>query len=340
MSDLILRQPALPALLDARTLEYLEAARSDNTKKTYAAAWTDFETFCVNHRLEPLPAAVPTVAAYVIFLAEAQRVSTLRVKLAAISDRHRRAALPDPTLDGRVRDLMRGIRRKRGAPPEKKAPLTREKLFPIVEALDQGIAHGALSPLRGARNKALLVLAFAGGFRRSELVGLDVSDLEFTKTEMFVHLRRSKTDQEARGQKKRIPRLDVDAPHAAVCPVRLVRAWLRRAQIRKGPVFRAIDQYDHVRAGRLSDRALAEFIKQAVAMIGLDPAAYSGHSTRSGNITQGFLDGFAEWEVQALSGHRSRPILQGYNLNQEEAQARVVRGILGQGHRGDAAQNP
>ena len=324
---LSLYQPALPALLAERAVEYLAHAQAPNTKRTYASAWSDFTAFCDMHALAPLPASVPTLAAYLTFLARAQRISTLRVKLSAISAEHRHAGLPDPTLDGRIRELLRGIRRAHGAPSQQKTEITRAELFAILRALDEDIEQGKISPLRGARNKALLVLTFAGAFRRGEVAALELRDLEFTQTEMIVTLRRSKTDQEGRGLKKHIPRLDSED----VCPVRLVRAWLRLAQLKRGPLFRAIDQFDHVRKDALCDRAVNLFVKQAVTRIGLDPAAFGAHSLKAGITTQGFLDGFEEWEVQSVTGHKSRAVLQKYNRRQEQAQARVIRGVLKNG---------
>lgn len=322
-------QPPLPfgQALAERAVEYLQAEQSDNTLRVYASAWNDFTAFCTPHGLEPLPASPATVAAYLTYLAAGQRISTLRVKLAAISAQHRHFGHKDPAADPRVRALLRGIVRKRGMAPHRKTALTREPLFEIIAALDREIADGALSPLRGARNKALLVFTYAGMFRRGEVAALQIADLEFTSDEMIVMVRRSKTDQEGHGFKKHIPRLDDADAHAEICAVRLVRAWLRLAQLRKGPVFRSIDRYDHPRA-KMSDRAIANIVKQAVKLIGLDPEEFSAHSLRAGPVTQAFLEGLEEWEVQATSGHKSRVVLQDYNRGKAEAQTRVVRKIL------------
>lgn len=334
MMDLAPYQPPLPLSFEDRirdrALEYLDAAQAPDTKRRYASAWSDFLFFCESHRLQALPAGASTVGAYLTFLAPEQSVSTLRVKLSAIADQHRRVGYPNPTLDPRVRELLRGIRRKHGTPPQQKAAIARPELFAILQALDEDIAAGKISVLRGTRNKAMFVLTYAGAFRRGEVAALDIGHLKFTPTEMIVTVQRSKTDQEGQGFKKHIPRLDTGAQHAAICPVRLVRLWLRLAQIKDGPLFRAIDRYDHVRRGRMAARDLADFLKKAAERADLNPEEIGAHSLRSGPVTQGLEDGFAEWEMMAVTGQKSRTTLQRYNRKQASAQVRVVKGLFGQ----------
>jgi site-specific recombinase XerD len=126
------------------------------------------------------------------------------------------------------------------------------------------------------RDRALLLVGFAGAFRRSELVALDVADLEETETGLLVTIRRGKTDQEGTGRTIAIPRGDV------ACPVKALRAWLDAAAIEAGPIFRPIDKAGTVRASRLTCRSMANFVKAYAARAGFDAGTYSGHSLRSG----------------------------------------------------------
>jgi integrase len=136
--------------------------------------------------------------------------------------------------------------------------------------------------LHGARDRALLLVGWAGAFRRSALVSLDVADLLFTPAEgVAVTLRRDKTDQERRGRVLAIP----FGSSAEVCPVRSVRAWLDVAGVSEGPIFRAVDRHGRVGAARLSDRAVALVVQNVAAAIDLDAATFAGHSLRAGFAT-------------------------------------------------------
>lgn len=153
----------------------------------------------------------------------------------------------------------------------------------------------------GARDRALLLLGFAGGFRRSELVALDTADLEETGDGLRVRLRRSKTDPEAHGREVGIP----FGSHPGTCPVRAVRAWLSAIGAVTGPLFRPVDRHGAVGSGRLSDRGVARIVQRAARRAGLDPSRYAGHSLRAGLAIAAAHGGAPERAIMAQTGHRS-----------------------------------
>jgi integrase len=153
-----------------------------------------------------------------------------------------------------------------------------------------------------------LLLGFAGAFRRSEIVALDVGDLVVRREGLVVTLRRSKTDQEGQGVVKGIPR----GRHAPTCPVRAVGAWIAAAGLTEGPLFRPIDRHGTIRPQRLADFHVARLIKRLAVACGLDASQYSGHSLRAGLATAAAAVGVAERAIMRQTGHRSERMLRRY----------------------------
>ena len=267
--------------LDA-ALVYARAAVPPTTERVYRCQWRAFERYCAAAQVDALPSRPEVVAAYIASRAQAgASVATIEQALAAIAAAHLAARLDSPTSSAEVKLTRRGIRRTHGVAPTKKAPAT-------VAALERMIAATPGRNLRAVRDRALLLFGMAGGFRRSELVALDVADLEDDPQARGVHVRvrRGKTDQEGRGHTKAIPfgRGDLD-------PAGAVRAWLRAAGIADGAVFRSVDRYGNVRARRLTGHDVGRIVKEAAERAELDPRTYSGHSLRRGFVTQAALNG-------------------------------------------------
>jgi integrase len=149
------------------------------------------------------------------------------------------------------------------------------------------------------RDRAILLLGFAGAFRRSELVSLDLSDLQEHADGILVTLRRSKTDQAGEGDTKAIP----FGSDAETCPVRAVRAWITTAAITDGPLLRPVDRHGNVGASRLSGKAVALAVKRAADRAGLDPTSYAGHSLRAGFVTTAAANGATERAISRQTGH-------------------------------------
>jgi integrase len=175
----------------------------------------------------------------------------------------------------------------------------------------------------GIRDRALLLIGFAGAFRRSELTSLDVADLDFIGNGMTIRLRRSKTDQEGRGETVGIPW----GANRETCPVLALQAWLDTAAITTGPIFRPIDRHGNIRPQRLSDRAVALIVKRHAEAAGLDAAKYSGHSLRAGLATSAAMGGASERAIMRQTRHRSLPMVRRYiregDLFRENAAAQV-----------------
>lgn len=292
----------LPEELIRAAREYIQASKAENTLRAYRGDWADFSTWCEEKGLCPLPAAPETVVLYISALADAGRkTSTIRRRLASISRAHQAAGQASPTRAVAVREAWRGIARRHGTAPQGKAPILVEMLRAMVAAL-------APNTLIGRRDRALLLLGFAGAFRRSELVGLDVSDIEETDDGLVVHLRRSKTDQEGAGRKIGIPY----GSDPATCPVRALRAWLEASGIAEGPLFRPVNRHGQVGDRRLSDKAVALIVKRAAEAAGYDPARFSGHSLRAGLATAAAAAGKSERAIMEQTGHKSAAMVRRY----------------------------
>ncbi|MBO0903815.1 site-specific integrase [Jiella sonneratiae] len=259
--------------LHRRSQETRRASKAKGTLRAYASALRSFDAWCRAHGLASLPAAPETVVLFVEAEARAGRkVSSIEVKLAAIRFMHLKAGHVPPTASQLVIEEMEGIRREIGVAPAKKRAATAAL---VADMLD----HVPTDTLKGKRDRALLLLGFAGALRRSELVGLDVADLEIGTDGITLTIRRSKTDQEGAGHIIGIPN------GAKLRPVEAVTAWLEAAEIDEGAIFRPIGKGCRLQPGRLSDRAVALVVKHYAAAAGLDVDGFSGHSLRAGYIT-------------------------------------------------------
>jgi site-specific recombinase XerD len=320
MQNLVTITPARGALgapISDRAREYIGAARAPNTVRAYRAAWRDFERFCESRGERARPARVATIIEYLTALADAgARVSTIQTRLAAIAAAHSGNG-NNPARDDAVRVVMQGIRRKLGCAPNQKAPITRRELLKMLATCGNDLV--------GKRDRALLLLGFAGAFRRSELAALNVEDVRFGADDAVIVLRRSKTDQEGHGAVKRVPMLD----DAAICPVRALREWLDAAHIESGAVFRRVDRWGHAHE-RLTDRAIAIIVKRAAMAAGLDARQFAGHSLRAGFVTQAVADGTPEWAIAEVTGHKSRQVLQRYIRDAGRGQLAAIRRALGE----------
>ena len=226
-------------------------------------------------------------------------MATLAGRLVAIRRAHALRGLPDPTKSELARLTLRGVRRCHGRPQQRVAPLKVEHLSAIVSALG--------SSTRDIRDRALLLVGFAGAFRRSELSAVNCNRIERTEQGIVLTLPRSKTDQEGSGRSVAIPR--VGGP---ICPAAALDAWLEASGIVDGPLFRPVSKAGKVLESRLSASAVAIIIKQRAAQIGLDPEHYSGHSLRAGFATSAAAAGLAIWQIKGQTGHVSDAVLHRY----------------------------
>jgi site-specific recombinase XerD len=281
--------------------DYITQAKAENTLKAYRSDWADFTTWCDAQGLTTMPAEPGTVALYLTALIRAGRKhSTVQRRISSISQAHQAARQENPTRSADVKVLMAGIRRAHGTAQEGKAPAVIEDVRLMVRQLP--------SSLLGDRDRALLLVGFAGAFRRSELVSLDVADVNLTRDGAIITLRRSKTDQEGQGRKVGIPY----GSHPETCPVRALERWLEVSGIAEGALFRPITRHGHMQVDRLSDKAIALVVKRYAEAAGLDSAKYAGHSLRAGLATSAAAAGASERAIMAQTGHRSVNMVRRY----------------------------
>ena len=293
----------VPADEAARVARYLEAGSAASTRRAYAQSWAAWTAWCALRSLDPLPASAEALAVYLSARAEAGIAPrTLQRDLAGIVAAHRAAGAASPREHPGVRAVLRGIRRTHGMAPRQKAPLTLDDLGAALPRGDRP---------RAVRDRALLLLGFAAALRRSELVALDIGDLQDCPEGLVVTLRGSKTDPERVGTLLGVPY----ARRKTLCAVRAVARW--RTELAQagelGPaLFRPVDRHGRIGAVRLSDRAVAELVKEAAARAGLDPAIFGGHSLRAGFATSAVAAGLAEHDIMRQTRHRSILVFRGY----------------------------
>jgi integrase len=240
------------------------ATHSANTLRAYRSDWRNFSSWAAYRHLGSLPATPGTLALYLAHLGRVARTSTISRRLAAIADAHRSAGFSSPTEDPAVKAVWARIRRLPGPPAQEAPPLTPALLRPVLEALPDDLA--------GRRDRALLLVAFAGALRRSELVGLDVEDIEEGIDGLLVTLASGRLVRLAQGS------------DPTICPVRALQAWRRAAGIDTGPLFRPVSRFGKRGRGRLSPASANRAVHRAILRGGLDPVAYSARSLRAGGL--------------------------------------------------------
>jgi site-specific recombinase XerD len=286
--------------LSESALDYGRAALSANTMRAYSGDWEEFQTWCADRGRGALPAAPATVANFASALAGAgKKVPTIARKLAAVRFFHRGAGQENPTDNAGVSAILKGIRRTVGTAPRQKAPATVD----VIHAL---MARIAPDTLQGKRDRALLLLGFAGAFRRSELVAITVEDLTFSEEGVDVFLPKSKTDQEAKGQSVAV------LNGKALKPADRLQEWLDAAEIITGPIFRRINRGDHLRDEPLTAQTVALIVKRYAAAAGLDFEKLSGHSLRAGFVTSAAENRASISRIMEVTRHRDPRTVETY----------------------------
>lgn len=281
---------------------YVRAAKAPSTLRAYRSDWEHFRRWCDQHEFNSLPASAETVALYLTALSTTHRPVTMTRRLTAITKAHQIAGHSSPATMQQpiVSETLKGIRRTLGTAQQTKAPLLTADIRCMVEALPETPS--------GCRDRALLLLGFAGGFRRSELAALHVEDVLPTNEGLVVKLRRSKTDPEGKGRSVGIPY----GSTPSTCPVRSLLAWKTEAKIEQGALFRGVDRHGHVSSTGLHKDSVGLIVKRAAEAAGLDPAQYAGHSLRAGLATQAYLNGAGELAIMRQTGHRSLEMVRRY----------------------------
>lgn len=302
----------------------VEASIAANTRRAYASRLRIFADWCAAAGILPHTPVPPGILArYIAAMVDAGKsISTIEQSLAAISFFCRVNGYEDPTKNALIRRTLKGAKRTAGTAPIKKQPLRIPAMKAIVSNIDRSAAIGR-------RDAALILLGFAGAFRRSELVALDVTDLSLTvaaddRTAYEISVRRSKTDQEAAGMTKGI----FSAEDKSLCPVAALRDYLSYFNIDSGPVFFRIRKGGKLAPDeRLSSQAVARVLQLRAKNAGVQ-LDLAGHSLRSGFITAAAEAGRTERSIQNQTGHRSIVTLRGYIQRIDALQDNAAAGLL------------
>jgi site-specific recombinase XerD len=280
--------------------EHLANSKAENTIRAYQTDWTQFSEWCEKYRLQALPANPETVAYYITFLAKTLKASSIKRKIAAISQRHETAGYPSPTKTAPVKGVWNGIQRTIGTKEEGKDALWLDDLREMIKVIPQ-------DTLTGLRNRALLIIGWAGALRRSELSGLTVENISKTRDGLILHLNRSKTDQKGKGQEVAIPY----GSNPLTCPVRSLEDWLAASGISDGSLFRGINRHGHILGG-LTPQSIRLIVKDCCEKVGLEPDKYGAHSLRSGFCSTAAKAGKAEHQIMKQTRHKRSDSLQRY----------------------------
>jgi integrase len=269
---------------------YIAAAQSPATKRAYA---NDVRRFVNNGG--SIPATPQQVMQYLADIADTLAVASIERYLIAIHKAHTDKGLPSPVDDPQVKRTMQGIRRTIGTRQRQVRAIVKDDILEMLVMVDKQ------KPFRAARDKALLLIGFAGAFRRSELVALQCADITELDNGIEILLRHSKTDQEMAGR-------TVFIPHATTetrCPCRALKDWTALAGIEHGYLFRAVNRHDQVSDKPLTAQSVALIVKAAVRGVGGDPSIVAGHSLRAGYVTTAAMVGMASHLIRQTTGHTS-----------------------------------
>lgn len=277
---------------------YTQAALAENTHRSYR---TDLKHFKASGGT--IPCAAMQLAEYLASHATTLAVATLQHRLIAIHRAHLKAGLPSPAMDVLVKQTMQGIRRTRGTAQRRVRALVKDDIIELtLTAEKQG-------PMKAARDVALILVGFAGAFRRSELVGIQREDIAEFEHGLEIHIRRTKTQQET-GHTVFIP-----CAKSSRCPVKALKHWLALSGIESGAVFRRINRHDQVASNRaLTAQSVALMLKSiTTAAKGAESSrSIAGHSLRAGYCTEAASAGVPTHIIMAQTGHRSSATLAKY----------------------------
>jgi site-specific recombinase XerD len=314
----VIDQPHLPSTLRAAletAADLASNSRAASTRAAYASDWRIFEDWCGAHNLYPMPASPLAVAAFLADQVEqGMKPSTLGRRLAAIKYRHKASSEDSPTDDEKVKAVLQGARRSIGVAPRKLAAATSEKTIGMATLVRPGLA--------GLRDRAILLLAFSLAARRSELVALDVEDIEECPEGLRVRIRRSKTDQDGVGATVAVCRGSIADPVAAVLD------YIKAAGITSGALFRRIRRGNHITDHRLGAQTICKLVKDQAAKLGLDPKQYGAHSMRAGFLTSAAAKGANLFKMMDISRHKSVDTLRGYVRSADAFRDHAGAGLL------------
>ena len=278
--------------IEIETLDNIRSSKSINTIRAYKSDFNHFIEFCKKNNFKPLPADPKIVSFYITHLSSNSKVSTLKRRLASISVIHKLKGHYIDVKHPLIIENLMGIQRKKGVFQKSKNPILVNELREIINIIEKNNKN----ELKKNRDKALILIGFSGGFRRSELVNINLDDIEFTKEGVKIFIKRSKTDQSGEGMTKAIPYFK----EKSFCPVIFLKQWIEISKIQKGLIF------------NISDKMVALLIKRYISKAGFDSKKYSGHSLRSGFATVAADSGADEKSIMNMTGHKTTQMVRRY----------------------------
>lgn len=291
-------------LLHEATLNNLKSSKANNTLRAYKSDFKDFGAFCAKHGLNSLPSEPKIVSLYLTHLSKNSKISTLKRRLVSISMVHK---LKGHYLDTKhpiiVENLM-GIKRVKGSIQKGKKPILISHLKSIINVINEQ----KIEDIKKSRDKAIILIGFGGGFRRSELISIDYEDLEFVAEGVKINVRRSKTDQFGEGMIKGLPHFT----NENYCPVVNLKKWLEISKIKTGPIFRRFSKGLSLTEKRLTDQSVVLLIKEYLNLAGIENKNFAGHSLRSGFATVAAESGADERSIMSMTGHKTTQMVRRY----------------------------
>ena len=274
--------------LELETLKNLKNSKANNTLRAYQSDFRDFSAFCAKNGFSSMPSQPKIIALYITHLSKSSKFSTLKRRIASISVLHKLKGHYLDTKHPIIMENLHGIKRSLGSRQKAKKPILINDLKLIIKAIDQD----------KIRDKALILLGFAGGFRRSELVSILHEDIEFVQEGVKILIKRSKTDQSGEGTIKAIPYFD----NQEFCPVITLKNYLNQK----------LSKNTEDKVFEISDKSVALIIKKYAQIAGLDASRYAGHSLRSGFATTAAEFGAEERNIMAMTGHKTTQMVRRY----------------------------
>tara|TARA_B110001452_G_C15214162_1_gene421110 strand:+ start:603 stop:1559 length:957 start_codon:yes stop_codon:yes gene_type:complete len=291
--------------LQEETLINLQNSKSINTVRAYKSDFKDFSLFCVKNNLKNLPSEPKIISLYLTYLSKNEiKISTIKRRLVSIGVVHKIKGHYLDTKHPIIIENLMGIKRRKGSLQKGKKPLLINDLKKIVEAINQEKSED----IKKLRDQLIILIGFAGGFRRNEIVSLDYEDLDFVYEGVKITVKKSKTDQLGEGSIKGIPYFK----DSIYCPTTILKRWLNVSKITKGALFRRFVKGTKLSTNRLTDQTVALIIKKYLNKVGIDSKNYSGHSLRSGFATSAAESGAEERSIMAMTGHKSTEMVRRY----------------------------
>jgi len=292
-------------ILQEETLLNLQSSKAANTVRAYKSDFKDFGLFCAQNAFKSLPTEPKIVSLYLTYLSTKEaKMSTMKRRLVSIGVIHRLKGHYLDTKHPLIIENLMGIKRRKGSIQKGKKPILISYLKKIINAIDQE----KIENIKKLRNRTIILIGFAGGFRRNEIVSLDYDDLDFVDEGLKIHIRRSKTDQFGEGFVKALPYFD----SSIYCPVVSLKNWINESGINSGSLFRRFVKGSRLSENRLTDQTVALIIKEYLQLAGIDSKNYSGHSLRSGFATSAAESGVEERSIMAMTGHKSAEMVRRY----------------------------